>query len=72
MGEIGRELCGLGRSPNNSLMVVCGDEVVVAATRNAATVDDVAVVVDVATAEGAVAAVVVWVQQCWMRACTNP
>ena len=61
---------GLERSPDISLMVVCGDEVVVAAMRNAAAVDDVAVAVDVVTmdgvvvAVGAAATVVVWVQQC--------
>ena len=64
---------GLGRSPNNSLMVVCGGEVVVATMHNAAAMDDVAVVVDVAAVEGVavVVAIVVWVQQCWMRACTS-
>ena len=69
---------GLARSPDNSLMVVCGDEVVVMAAHNAATMDDVAATVDVAAADGVVVAVgvvatvVVWVQQCWMRACKNP
>ena len=54
-------MCGLERSLDNSLMVVCGDEVMVAA------MDDVAAVVDVATADsvvvavGATTAVVVWV-----------
>ena len=57
---------GLERILDNSLMVVCGDEVVVAAARNVAATDDVAVAV------GDVVVVVVWVQQCWMRACTNP
>ena len=63
MGERGRELCGLGRSPDNSLMVACGDEVVVAAVHTAVAVDDVAtaddavVFDDVATADGVVVAV---------------
>ena len=71
-------MCGLGRSPDNSLMVVCGDEVVVVAMHNYMATDDVAVAVDVATTDGvmvvvgAMTAVVVWVQWCWMRACTNP
>ena len=47
MGEIGRELCGLGRSPSNSLLVVCGDGVVVAAMHNVAAADDVVAVVGV-------------------------
>ena len=69
-GERGRELCGLKRSPDNSLMVVCGDEVVVVAMCNVAVADDVVVVVDVAAMNGVVfavgvaAAVVVWVQRC--------
>ena len=60
----------MGRILDNSLLVVCGDEVVVVATRNAVATDDVGVVVDVAVADGvvvavgAVATVVVWVQQC--------
>ena len=67
MRERGRELCGLERSPDNSLMVVCGDEVVVVAVRNATAMDDVAAAVDVAAADGVVVAVgaaptvVVWV-----------
>ena len=79
-------MCGLGRSPDNSLMVVCRDEVVVAAVCNAMARDDVATAVDVAAAVvvdvedadgvvvvfGVVVAVVVWVQQCWMRACISP
>ena len=78
MRERGRELYGLKRSLDNSLMVVCGDEVVVVAAHNAVAADDVATVVDVATANdvvaavGAVAVVVVWVQQCWIRVCTSP
>ena len=63
-------MCELGRSPNNSLMVACGDEVVVASTHNVAAVadatasDGVAVADGVAVVVGAVATVVVWVQQC--------
>ena len=77
MGERGRELCGLERSPDNSLMVVCGDEVVVVTAHNVAATDDVAAAVDVAAADGvavavgAVAALVVWVQQRWMRPYTS-
>ena len=61
MGERGRELDGLERSPDKSLMVVCRDEVVVVAMCNAVAVDDVAADVDVADADGVVvvAAVVV-------------
>ena len=43
-------MCGLGRSPDNSLMVACGDEVVVEAVHNAVATDDVAAVVGVAVA----------------------
>ena len=74
----GRELYGLERSPDNSLMVVCGDEVVVVAACNVVAADDVVAIVDVAATNGVVVAVgaadavVVWVQWCWMRACTNP
>ena len=46
MGEIGRELNGLGRSPNNSLMVACGDGIVVAVAHNVVAMDDVAIVDD--------------------------
>ena len=46
-------------------MVACGGEVVVMDTHNAAAIDDAV------TAVGVVTTVVVWVQQCWMRACTN-
>ena len=59
-------------------MVVCGDEVVVVATRNAIDADDVVATVDVVAIDGVAvgvgdtAAVFVCVQQCWMRACTNP
>ena len=58
-------------------MVVCVDEVVVAAVHNVAATDDVAVFVDVAAMDdvvvvvGTVAAVVVWVQWCLMRPCTS-
>ena len=58
---------GLERSPDNSLMVVCGDEVVVVAVCNAVATDDFAAVVDVTAMEGvavvvgAAAGVVVWV-----------
>ena len=72
MGERGRELCGLERSPYNSLLVVCGGAVVVAAMRNAMDADDVAVANGVVVVVGAAVAVVVWVQRCWMRACTSP
>ena len=57
-------------SPDNSLMVACGGEVVVVAVHNDAATDDVVTVVDVAAADGVVVvvgvatAVVVWVQQC--------
>ena len=67
MGERGRESYGLEMSPDNSLMFVCGGEVVVVATCNVAAMDDVADAVDVAAADGvviavgAVAKVVVWV-----------
>ena len=58
MGERVRELYGLVRSPDNSILVVCGGAVVVAAARNVAATIGVAVVV------GAVAVLVVWVQRC--------
>ena len=63
MGERGRELYGLERSPDKSLMVVCGDEVLVAAVHNAMAMDDVAATIDVVATDGVVAAtaVVVWV-----------
>ena len=69
---------GLVRSLDNSLMVVCGGEVVVAVSRNVVAVDDVAIAVDVALVDGVAVAVgatavpVVWVQRCWMRPCTSP
>ena len=54
-------------------MVVCGDEVVhnVAAMDDATGADGVVAADVVLVAVGAVDAVNVWVQQCWMRACTN-
>ena len=61
---------GLERSPDNSPMVICGDEVVVMAARNSVAMDDVAAIVDVVAADGVVVAigvaamVVVWVQRC--------
>ena len=64
--------------PNNSLIVACGDVVVVAAMRNATVASDVVVAVGVATADyvvvvvGAMAVVVVWVQWCLMRPCISP
>ena len=60
-------------SPNNSLMVTCGDAVV----RNAAVAGDVVVAIGVAATDdvvvfvGAVAAIAIWVQWCWMRPCTS-
>ena len=51
-------MCGLGRIPDNSLLVVCGDEVVVVA------VDDVVDTYGVVVAVGAMATVFVWVQRC--------
>ena len=65
-------------SPDNSLLVACGDVVVVVAARNTATADDVGTAVGVVAVDGvgvgvgAVAALVVWVQQCWMIPCTSP
>ena len=63
---------GLERSPNNSLMVVCGDEVVVVTAHNVAAAVDVAATDGVVVAIGVAATVVVLVQRCWMRACTSP
>ena len=54
-------------SPDNSLMVACGDVVMVAATHNSTAADDVAVIVGVTAMDevvvvvGVAAAVVVWV-----------
>ena len=67
-------------SPDNSLLVACGGEVVVAAATacSAIAMDDVAVAVGVVAADGVVvgvgatAVLVVWVQRCWMRPCTSP
>ena len=42
---------GLERSPDNSLMVVCGGEVVVVAACNAAAIDDVVAFVGVVAAD---------------------
>ena len=52
-------------SPYNSLMLACGDVVLVAVVRNVVAADDVAAAVGVVVAVGAVATVDVWVQQCW-------
>ena len=65
-------MCGLGRSPNNSLMVACGDAVVVVAMRNDAAASDVAATNDVVVVVGDTDAVVIWVQQCLIRPCKNP
>ena len=54
-------MCGLGRSPDNSLMVACGDEVVVAIVHNAAAANDVAVADGVVVIVGVAAMVDVWV-----------
>ena len=70
-GGRGRELYGLERSPDKSLMVVCGDEVVVAVVNDFVAFVDVAATDDVVVVVGAMAMVVVWVQRCWMRACTS-
>ena len=64
--------------PDNSLLVACGGEIVVASTRSVAAVDDVAtavgiaVVDDVVVVVGAADAVAIWVQRCLMRPCTSP
>ena len=69
---------GLERSLYKSLMVVCGGEVVVVAVHNDVVVNDVVATVDVAAMDGVVVTVgdmvvtIVWVQRCWMRACTSP
>ena len=52
-------MCGLGRSPNNSLMVACGDGVVVAAAHNAAAADGVAAMHNAAVVDDVAAANVV-------------
>ena len=59
-------------NPNNSLTVACGDVVVVATARNDAAASGVVAADDVVVVVGVVAAVVVWVQRCLMRPCTNP
>ena len=65
-------------SPDNSLLVACGDLVVIVAACNAATASGVTATIGGATADdvvvvvGAAAVVVVWVQQCLMRPCTSP
>ena len=65
-------------SPDNSLLVACGDAVVAAATRNAAATGDVVAAIGVAATDdvvvfiGAVVAIAIWVQWCWMRPCTSP
>ena len=64
-------------SLHNSLLVACGDVVVVAVACNATVAGDVSADVgfaatdDVVVLVGAVTAVVVWVQRCWMRPCTS-
>ena len=45
-------------------MVVCGDEVVVAAARNVVDADDVVATDGVVVTTGAMTVFVVWVQQC--------
>ena len=57
-------------SPDKSLLVTCGDAVVVAVVHNDAVAGDVAAADDVVVVVGAM--VVVWVQQCLMRPCTSP
>ena len=59
-------------SPDNSLLVACGDAVVVAAACNSTVAGDVAAVDNAVVVVGAMAALVSWVQQCWMRPCTSP
>ena len=49
-------MCGLGRSLYNSLMVACGDEVVVVAAHNVAAIDDVAAANDFSAADDVTAA----------------
>ena len=64
-------------SLDKSLMVACGDVVMVVVAFNATATGDVAPIVGVAAMDnvvvvvGAVAAVVVWVQWCWRRPCTS-
>ena len=61
MGERGRESYGLEMSPDNSLLVACGDVIMVVAMRNAGAMSDVAVADDVVVVVGVVATVTVWV-----------
>ena len=64
-------------SLENSLLVACGDAVVVASMHNAGAVGDFVATVgvvatdDVVVVVGATAVVVVWVQRCLMRPCTS-
>ena len=57
-------------SPDKSLLVACGDAVVVAVARNDAAADDVVTVVGVAATDsvgvgvGVAAALAIWVQRC--------
>ena len=57
MGEIGRELCGLGRIPNNLFMVSCGDGFMVMNAHNDVAADDVVAVNDVVVVDDVVASV---------------
>ena len=68
MGETRRELCGLGRSPSNSLVTSFGD----AATVGCVVVIGAAILVGVVAVVGATARVGAWVPWFWMRACINP
>ena len=69
---------GLEMSPDNSLLVACGGEVVVAAVCSAVATNDVAACVGVAAVDGVVVVVgatdviVVWAQRCLTRPCTSP
>ena len=47
----------MGRSPDKSLMVACGDEVLVARAHNVAAADDVVAAIDVAADDGVVIAI---------------
>ena len=59
--------------PDKSLLVACGDAVVVAiAASDVATDVGVAATDDVVVVVGVVAAVAIWVQWFWMRPCTSP
>ena len=65
-------------SRDNSLMVVCGGEVVVAAVCNVTTMGDAMAAAGIVATDGVVfvvgvaAAVALWVQRCLMRPCTIP